>query len=130
MKRSLKILIGVLIVFTVIGISGYIVIQNMNKSLDSLKEIEIETIDLSTIQDGTYEGTYKAFPIEVIVEVTIVNHVITEIDLIKHVSGQGAPGEEVIDLVILDQSLDVDLISGATYSSKVILLAIEDALKN
>jgi len=34
----------------------------------------------------------------------------------------------IVDSVIENQSLDVDAISGATYSSKVILKAIENAL--
>ena len=130
MKKGFRMLIILVVILGLMSLIGYIVIQNMNKNLDGLVEIEIEDLDLSSINDGTYEGSYKAFPIEVIVNVTVSNHVITDIELVKHVSGQGAPGEAVIDLVITEQSLDVDLIAGATYSSKVILLAIEDALKN
>lgn len=130
MKRRFKVLLTIVLILVTLGVIGFIVINKMNKSLDELNEVEIVLVDLSRLEDGTYEGEYKVFPIEVIVLVTIVDHTITKIDLIKHVSGQGAPGEAVIDLVIDKQSLDVDFISGATYSSKVILLAIEDALIN
>jgi uncharacterized protein with FMN-binding domain len=50
-------------------------------------------------------------------------------DLVKHRNGRGAAAEAITGKVISAQSLKVDTISGATMSSKVILLAIESALK-
>jgi uncharacterized protein with FMN-binding domain len=47
---------------------------------------------------------------------------------VKHVNGQGKPAEVITEKVIETQSLQVDVVSGATYSSKVILKAIENAL--
>ena len=38
--------------------------------------------------------------------------------------------DELINNVIKNQSLDVDVVSGATVSSKAILKAIENALNN
>ena len=62
-------------------------------------------------------------------KVTVKNHAITDIDLLKHQNGQGKPAEVITERVLAAQSLKVDTVSGATMSSKVILLAIEDALK-
>ena len=128
MKKRYKILIILTIVLVIIGISGKLMIDHIEKNLEKVLTIEIETIDLSQIEDGTYRGAYKQTPIEVIVDVKIVSHHITEIIIIKHVSGQGEGANIIIDDVIDYQSLDVDLISGATYSSKIILLAIYNAL--
>jgi len=100
----------------------------MNQNLENLADIEIETMDLSGKADGTYRGTYKAFPIEVILDVVILNHEIIEIIIIKHQTGEGEPAEGIIPDIISAQSLDVDVIAGATYSSIVIKLAILDAL--
>ncbi len=36
--------------------------------------------------------------------------------------------EKIPDKVLEEQSLQVDIVSGATFSSKVILKAVEDAL--
>jgi uncharacterized protein with FMN-binding domain len=55
---------------------------------------------------------------------------IKKIEIVRHLNGQGKPAEVIPDRVIEMQSLDVDIISGATYSSKVILKAIENALIN
>lgn len=128
MKKRYKVLIGLLVLLIIIGITGFILIQRMNENLDEVVLIPIETPDLSLISDGIYEGSYQATPIDVMVKVTISNHQITDIEITKHVNGMGGDGEKVIDDVILNQNLDVDLVSGATYSSKVILLAIFDAL--
>jgi uncharacterized protein with FMN-binding domain len=60
--------------------------------------------------------------------VTLSNHEITEIVITRHDNGQGQAAEAIIDDVTSEQTLLVDAIAGATYSSKVILLAIHDAL--
>ncbi|MBA7580983.1 hypothetical protein ES708_22882 [subsurface metagenome] len=56
--------------------------------------------------------------------------IIAGIELVKHRSGQGAPAEMIASKVVEAQTLEVDVVSGATYSSKVILKAIENALNN
>ena len=56
------------------------------------------------------------------------NHVLTAVELVKHRHGRGAAAEVIPDAVLRQQTLGVDAISGATYSSKVILKAIDDAL--
>jgi uncharacterized protein with FMN-binding domain len=85
-------------------------------------------IDLNDIEDGVYVGEVKTIPIHVIVKVTIKNHQIVEIKIIEHRSGQGEPAEVIVEDIIAYQSLNVDLISGATYSSKVIILAVYKAV--
>jgi uncharacterized protein with FMN-binding domain len=124
-KKRLLIFAGIVIVLVISAIVGFNII---NGKLNSLSAITFETIDLSEIDDGVYEGSYSQFPISVVVEVTILNGSITDIIIIKHQSGQGQPAEVIIDDVIASQTLEVDTIAGATYSSIVILLAIEDAL--
>jgi len=117
------------LVITVIIILGAVTLAFLQAQLDKLTEAQISEPNLSAISDGTYQGSYAAFPVSVTVEVTVNDHEITKIELLKHDNGQGKPAEVIIEDVIEKQSLDVDVISGATYSSKVILKAIEDALK-
>jgi uncharacterized protein with FMN-binding domain len=105
-------------------------IQSMNKNLESLITAEINVIDLTVIDDGVYIGKYTALPVSVTLHVHVVNHEMTQIDIIEHLNGQGSEGEAIIDSIILTNSLQVDTIAGATYSSKVILLAVENALTN
>jgi len=43
---------------------------------------------------------------------------------------KGKPAEAIVDSVVAAQSLQVDIVSGATLSSKCILKAIEVALES
>lgn len=115
----------IIVVLTAIGVYFYI---QINDGLENLENIVIEDIDLSTIEDGTYIGEYSQTPLSVIVEVEVFDHEIISISILKHDNGQGEQGESIINSVISSQSLEVDSIAGATYSSIVILLAIQDAL--
>ena len=128
MSKTKKILLIVFVVILLLAAVATIVITQSEKNLEALSDIPIEAIDLSAVPDGTYEGSYQAFPVAAEVKVTVQGHRMTAIDLVKHNHGQGEAAEAIPDRVMKAQSLQVDTISGATYSSKVILLAIQDAL--
>jgi len=91
--------------------------------------IKIENIDLQKVRDGDYSGEYDAILVKVEVLVKVRDHLITEIELVRHNNGRGKPAEAVIDTVVARQSIAVDAVSGATSSSKVILEAIQLALQ-
>ncbi|MDP2813658.1 MAG: FMN-binding protein [Erysipelotrichaceae bacterium] len=126
MKKRVKTLIVLVVFILVVSYVAYFAIE---RNLEGLEEVNISPVDLSLIKDGDYQGKYSAFPVSVMVEVSVVDHRITKIDIIKHNNGQGGDAEAIVDEVIRLQSLDVDVISGATYSSQVIKLAIADAFK-
>ncbi|HNX14119.1 MAG TPA: FMN-binding protein [Oscillospiraceae bacterium] len=128
MRKTIKVLLIILIIVVVLVAAGVIFMSSVSKKLNALTQTQISDIDLSAVADGTYEGEYNAFPISAEVSVTVKNHIITNIDLIKHINGQGGAAEAIPGKVIQAQSLQVDAITGATCSSKVILLAIRDAL--
>lgn len=103
---------------------------SIEANLENLADKEISNIDLSKVRDGVYTGSYKMFPIDVEVEVTVSKHRISEIKLIKHNNGQGKSAEVIPDRVVEAQTLEVDIVTGATYSSIVILKAIENAIES
>lgn len=127
-SRTKKVLIGTVIALVLIVAVGFVFMTKTNADLEKLSTMTIENIELSDVTDGDYEGKYKVFPVSVEVKVSVANHKITDIIIEKHFNGQGKPAEVIVDQVIATQSLQVDAISGATYSSKVILKAIENAL--
>lgn len=129
MSRGKKVIIIVLIVVALMVIAGVIYFAKTTRNLEALVDRQIDDINLSEVVDGRYEGSYAVFPISVMVAVTVKDSEIKKIDIVRHVSGQGGPAEAILAKVVRAKSLDVDVISGATYSSKVILLAIENALK-
>ena len=91
--------------------------------------IEITEIDLNKVKDGEYTGEYDAVAVHAVVSVTVKNHTITDIRLLKHENGRGSAAEVIPNRVIEKQSLLVDTVTKATSSSKVILEAIEQALR-
>lgn len=85
--------------------------------------------DLSAKADGVYTGGYDGGLVKATVSVTLAAGRIASIRIIKHdCSPIGKKGEDVVGRVIERQTLQVDVVSGATGSSKVLLKAIEAAL--
>jgi uncharacterized protein with FMN-binding domain len=97
---------------------------------DFAKNTEIETPDLSSIPDGIYTGTCKSGIVEASVELAVNDHSIIDFKILKHKTGLGRSAESLAQTVIQKQSLEVDTVSGATISSKVILKAAENALNS
>ncbi|MGC9384026.1 MAG: FMN-binding protein [Kosmotogaceae bacterium] len=129
MKRKSKIILFIILAIVGIAIVGFVfVMKNIESNLEELKATEILNIDVSSVSDGKYSGSYSSFPVSARVEVTVRNHEIVDIELIEHNHGRGEAAEVIPEKVVEAQSPKVDIITSATYSSKVILKAIEDAL--
>jgi uncharacterized protein with FMN-binding domain len=126
-KKKLIIILSIILIIVIAITIG--IISSIKKENHAIKNIIIENIDLTQVKDGKYQGSCSTTMISVIVDVTVANHKITAIDIIKHDNGKGTPAEAITDKVINAQSLEVDAITGATGSSICILKAIEDALK-
>ena len=97
------------------------------------KSLTAKMPDLSSVYDGIYRGEYdlSSTPIKVALEVFIQNRQISGINILKHnCSPIGKKAEKIIDQIVKTQRLDVDVISGATASSKAILKAVENALQS
>lgn len=124
----MKIVRNIMIVVIIIFIGLFIAYKWIDNNLENLKTDEIEIVNLNEVEDGSYTGKSSTFPIEVEVLVEVENHEIMQIELVKHFNGQGNDAEKILDRVIEQNSLNVDVITGATYSSHVILNAIADAL--
>ena len=128
MSKAKKILILVVAVIVVIAIGITVMIKNISSNLDSYTMSDFSDLDLTKVEDGTYIGSEDAKIIKVKVEVTVKDHTLTEVKLLEHQNGQGKPAEVIIDDIVVANSLDVDAISGATYSCQVIKTAVYNAL--
>ncbi len=132
MKIKKRLAVLVIVIFSVLAVlvvSVVLIGQQLNKGLSVFENIVLTDPDLSRITDGVYPGSFTQMPIAVEVEVTVTNHTITDIRLLKHNNGQGAAAETIPAQVVAAQSVEhVDAVAGATYSSKAILKAVEQAL--
>ncbi|MCL2244634.1 MAG: FMN-binding protein [Treponema sp.] len=96
------------------------------------KTLTVQTPDLSQLNNGVYRGSYELTdtPVKVTLDVFVQDQRISKIELINHTSSPiGNKAENIIEKVIEKQSLEIDVIGGATASSKTILKAIENALR-
>ena len=83
------------------------------------------------LADGVYTGTGNGFRGQTKVSVTVAGGYITEIKILSYRDDEryfSRAKKTIISEVITAQSVEVDTVSGATYSSRGILDAILDAL--
>jgi uncharacterized protein with FMN-binding domain len=97
--------------------------------MDETKSLTITTPNYKKLLDGTYRGAYDGGLVIAEVAITIHAKDIQSVKLLRHDHGRGAEAEKIVDAIVEAQSLEVDVISGATVSSKAILRAAENALR-
>lgn len=123
MKTGVKILLGMigvlLLLFAILAVSLF----TAGKKLEA-----VETVDIDTVEDGSYYGSADTVLVKVKVEVSVKDHKIVKIDLLKHQNGRGTPAETMIGAMLDGNTSDVDAVSGATLSSRAIRAAVNEAL--
>jgi len=85
-------------------------------------------VDLSNLPDGDYEGRFGDFLVTARVRVKVVDHRITAIELIDQHCGPGYEAKATLDRIVAAQSPQVDVVSGATGSSRCLMAAVHRAL--
>lgn len=101
---------------------------------DETEKAEEEQVQVTKgsfdLTDGVYKGTGTGYAGEITVAVQIKDKQIVAIDILS--SSDDAAffkrAQAVIDKIIKGQTLDVDTVSGATYSSRGIISAVKNAL--
>lgn len=87
--------------------------------------------DAGSWQDGTWTGTAQGYGGDVTVSVTIANKKITAIEVVSasaETPSFFSKAKAIIPKIIEAQNPDVDVVSGATYSSNGIINAVKNAL--
>lgn len=112
--------------------------DNKQQVSDRVTETETENAAENTqtatgsfeLADGVYKGSATGFSGPVTVAVTIMDKKITSIDILSSTDDEAFfnRAKGVIDRIIASQSFDVDVVSGATYSSNGIIGAVKNAL--
>lgn len=140
-KGKKKMWVAILIIVVVIsGVAlGAILIDGPNRR--EITELSFPHIDFNKLRDGTYIGEYKGTKShlrDTKLEITISGGKISDIKVLKGVvDKEGKPVqirggksiEDLFDTVIKSESLQVDVISGATLTSNTHLKALGNALE-
>ena len=89
-------------------------------------------VDTSHLKDGVYTGSGQGYRSTITVRVTVSGGRIASVEVVSE--GDDEPyfsnARGVISSVVSSQSMEVDAVSGATYSSRGILVAIANALSS
>ena len=126
-KKKWLLLLIIPVVFAIIILSFIgIILGKMKKQLE---QIDTSTVDISQVADGIYMGESETELVKVAVNVTVKDGKIENIDILKHECGKGKPAERIIESIIQKNNVEVDAVSGATVSSRVIQDAVRIALR-
>ena len=126
MKKKLLITLSVLVAVALLA--GGLFKIRLNRMYERFNSEVITDIDLSGIEDGTYTGEAGDFVVGVKLSVTVVNQEITDIEILEQRGGKGYEAHDILPRMIEEQSPDVDVVSGATGSSRCIMIAVKNAL--
>ena len=100
-------------------------------SSDAFLQAIARALGIMNLEDGVYQGTAEGFQSDVTVEVTVADGRISQIVVSDHgeTPSIADPAFETLQAAVLQaQSLNVDVVSGATYSSDAFLEAAAKAL--
>lgn len=86
----------------------------------------------AVLNDGTYEGSADGYRGTITVSVTVSGGQVTDITILSESDSQQyfSRASSLTDTIVSQQSLEVDAVSGATYSSAGIINAVADALQS
>lgn len=140
-KVKHRVLIVVLAIIAVLGIGAGITTAVDAPGRNEILNLAISDVDFKKLRDGVYTGKFagsKGSTRNDAVEVTVVSGAVSKIRVIEgplagdkqtQAIRSGKTINDLFNSVIKAQSLKVDVISGATITSKAHLKAVENALE-
>ena len=118
--------IAVLVIVLLLAGAYFMMCKQASRAMAALVNVPIS---MEQVADGCYYGASDGGMIKVEVQVTVKEHRVTDINLLRHDCGAGKPAERILDAMVAKNTDDVDSISGATLSSKTIRNAVNVALQ-
>jgi len=120
-NKALKIIGIIFIVIVIIVGGGYFA---ASRGLSEMQELVINNVSPDEVSDGVYTGEFNQYRWTYRVDVSVQDGKIVNIEF----ENGGTLEQELADRIITNQSLDVDIDTGATVNSKAFLKAVEKAL--
>lgn len=133
MKKTAKriIIVGVAVILIgALAVAGYSFVVRQSNTAVKVQYDAMGTIDLSQISDGVYRGYAGKWMVQVTLDVTVSGHQITDIEIVKQVSGGNYKALDTVPRILEAQTANVDAVTGATSTSKAIMAAVYNALRD
>lgn len=87
-----------------------------------------DEVALDRVADGEYIGFHQNKILFAVVRVTVESHRIAGVEVLAHKDSYMDYAQQIAGAVVAEQSLEVDTISGATFTCDTVKMAIENAL--
>lgn len=107
---------------------GFLLMTGM-EAVKEARAVTFESVDWSGLEDGRREGAYTIGPVSARVAVTLEDGRILGIEILEHQNGWGEKAEAIVADMARENRVDVEAVSGATVSSRVLQKAVEAALR-
>ena len=85
----------------------------------------------SGLQDGVYQGQAEGAQSDIVIEITVENGDIVDLEILEESETEhlADPAYEELEAQLLrEQSADLDVVSGATYTSEAFIEAVQNAI--
>lgn len=127
MNKVARVLLSILGVIVILAAGTFVF---MTSGMSQVKSASVDTVSPSAVADGAYQGKYSNGRWSNEVQVTVKDHKITQISVVKdQLAKMPLVQAGVIGSILEKQSLNVDIVSGATITTKAYVKAVENALK-
>lgn len=123
-KKLFRVVVASLVVLIIMMSSIFIIFQWQYRS------INYTNIDMADVADGIYRGKADTLLLKVEVDVEVEDHKIKNIEFIEHVTTYEEVGEHIVNKIIEENSYQIDVVTSATASTKVITSAVNKALES
>ncbi len=127
--RKVLIIISIVVVCLAAGMAAvYMGLVASVRNVEAAFQ-DVDTVDLGKVVNGVYNGKAGVFICSTDLDVTVKDHRIADIAINRQMNGGGKyQADGMLERIIAAQSPDVDVVSGATLTSKVIMVAVHGAL--
>lgn len=125
-----KVIVIPLAIVVVLGAATGAFFLRFRKMARTIRAVEIEHVDLAGVPDGSYEGEFGDFLVHVKARVKVAAGRIESVEIVDQRCGPGYEAKETVDRILAAQSPVVDVVSGATGSSRCIMAAVYRALRS
>jgi uncharacterized protein with FMN-binding domain len=120
-----------LIVIGIIAVFAGVIALFMFYGMGQIRRLVIRGVDLSKIDDGTYEGQYHKGRWTYDVQVTVKDHRIVDVkNMNKMMEMAKEVNAKATAEIVKNQSPVIDVVSGATIFTRAFQKAVENALNS
>lgn len=127
MGRKTKFTIQLLVAgFFVMMLTTFLMTENY-----SLSSGNADVADLESVEDGVYAGSADGFNGPINVEVTVDGGKITDVNVLSHTESDGISDpafDEIPAAMVAGNTTEVEVVSGATFTSTGLMAAVNNAL--